>query len=128
MNLSRITTDDLINKVSEKKKTKYIYMHVKSLDGVVKVRVPKYNLMMESIDISNKEGEYEGNLHLLYESIVEPNLKDTRLHEAYNVDRPYDVISEIFSFGEILSMVKNISQSADFNTERVVTLVDDIKN
>lgn len=128
MNKNRLTLDELINKASQKdSKEKYIELYVKSIDSTIKLKRPDNELILDALDVA-KDNSHDGDLHLLYNSIVEPNVKDTRLHSAYGVTRPYDVLDKIFTLGEIMSISKELVKDSGLFDEDNATLIDNLKN
>lgn len=128
MNKKRVTLDELINKASQKdSKEKYIELYVKSIDGTIKLKKPDNDLILDALDIA-KDNSHDGDLHLVYNSIIEPNVKDTRLHSAYEVSRPCEVLDKIFTLGEIMSISKELVKDSGFFDEDNTTLIDNLKN
>lgn len=126
MEYKKLKLEDLINKAGEKKGDKYLDIYIKRLDATIKAKEPDNALILESIDIS-KENAHESDLHLVYNSIIEPNIKDSTLHEAYNVSRPLEILDEIFSLGEISNIAKTLLKNSGYE-DNSVKLVEDIKN
>lgn len=128
MNNNRLTLDELINKASQTdNKEKYIELYIKSIDRSIKLRKPNNELILDALDIA-KDNSRDGDLHLLYNSIVEPNIKDTRLHSAYKVSRPYDILDKIFTLGEIAGISKELTKDSGFFDEDSITLINNLKN
>ena len=126
MEYKKLKLEDLINKAGEKKGDKYVEIYIKRLDATIKAKEPDNTLILESIDIL-KENAHESDLHLVYNSIIEPNIKDSTLHEAYSVSRPLEILDEIFSLGEISNIAKTLLKNSGYE-DNSVKLVEDIKN
>ena len=126
MEHKRLKLEDLINKAGEKKGDKYVEIYIKRLDATIKAKEPDNTLILESIDIL-KENAHESDLHLVYNSIIEPKIKDSTLHNAYNVSRPVEILDEIFSLGEISNISKTLLKNSGYE-DNSVKLVEDIKN
>lgn len=126
MEYKRLKLEDLINKAGENKQNTCLDVYIKRLDSIIKVKKPDNALILESIDLI-KEDAHESDLHLVYNSIIEPNIKDSTLHNAYNVSRPVEILDKIFSLGEIAGISKVLVGSAGYE-ESAVKLVEDIKN
>lgn len=122
-NENQVKLSDLIAKASEiknsKKEVKEI--HIKSLDGTIKVQKPSRDICMAAYE-NDRSDEY-----LVYECVVEPNLKDKNLHETYGVVDPLDIVSEVFEAGEISYLGMTLLSLAGYD-DLAVKLVDDIKN
>ena len=126
MEYRRLKLEDLINKAGEKKGDKYVEIYIKRLDATIKAKEPDNTLILESIDIL-KEDAHESDLHLVYNSIIEPNIKDSTLHDTYNVSRPVEILDEIFTLGEISNISKTLLKNSGYE-DNSVKLVEDIKN
>lgn len=124
-NIKKVTLQDLIAKAEQKKQCKkeLRQLYVKSLDGIITIIKPDRKLILEAMDM---EDESEGDKYLVYNCVVEPNLKDKELQQAYNVVSPMDVVDEIFEPGEVASISKELIKLAGYVDS--VKLVDDIKN
>lgn len=126
MEYKRLKLEDLINKAGETKGDKYVEIYIKRLDATIKAKEPDNTLILEAIDIL-KENAHESDLHLVYNSIVEPNIKDSTLHDTYNVSRPVEILDEIFTLGEISNISKTLLKNSGYE-DNSVKLVEDIKN
>ena len=126
MEYRRLKLEDLISKAGESKQNAYLDVYIKRLDSTIKVKKPNNGLILESIDLI-KEDAHESDLHLVYNSIIEPNIKDSTLHATYNVSRPVEILDKIFTLGEIAGISKVLVGSAGYE-ESAVKLVEDIKN
>ena len=126
MEYKRLKLEDLINKAGETKGDKYVEIYIKRLDATIKAKEPDNTLILEAIDIL-KENAHESDLHLVYNSIVEPNIKDSILHDTYNVSRPVEILDEIFTLGEISNISKTLLKYSGYE-DNSVKLVEDIKN
>jgi len=82
----KLTVKDLLaqkdNLKSKKSETKEFY--VKSLDATITVNKPDRQLCIDSIEKPEKEGD----IFLVYNSIIEPNFKDTELHKEFGCVEP----------------------------------------
>lgn len=126
--MNRLTLDELINKATQKdNKERYFELYIRSLDRTIKLRKPDNELILDALDIT-KDNSHDGDLHLVYNSIVEPNLKDTKLHSAYGVTRPCEILDKIFKLGEIAKIAQELTKDSGIFDEKSVTLIDDIKN
>lgn len=103
-------------------------LYIERLDATIVYEKPNRALVLESIELSQDKtvDAGEGDVHLIYNSIVEPNLKDRELHEAFGCVEPTDIVTEIFEAGEIPQIAQEIMQSAGFGSH--VKKVDQLKN
>ena len=120
----KLTVGDLIansDKIKARKnETKELY--VKSLDATITVMKPSRATILDSHDLGNEEG----NDFLVYECVVEPNLKDPALQEAYSVTG-YGILESIFDLGEVDNIAKEIIVFAGYGADRV-SVVETTKN
>lgn len=109
--------DKLKNK---RKETKELY--VKSLGGTILIEEPKQSLCLDALDMGPGGDEY-----LVMECVIEPNLKDKGLMQAYGCKTPLEVIPVLFKPGEIATISKEIVALAGYGGDSVQAL-DDLKN
>ncbi|MEH7389655.1 phage tail assembly chaperone [Bacillus sp. JJ1474] len=129
MSKKKLTITDLIEQkeklTKSKKKTRELY--IDQLGGTITIEAPERSLVLDSIDLSN-DNSYEGNPDdfLVYNIVVEPNLKDPELQKIYECKEPVDIVSKIFDVGTITGIAKEAMNLAGYNSK--VTPVDDLKN
>lgn len=128
MKNKQLKLEDLINKAGEHRqsKNKTLEIYVKSFDGIFKMQKPSNALLLESLDIASEDA-HEGDIHLIYNSVIEPNLKNEELQESYGVTRPVEIVDELFDLGEIKAISTILAESAGYGKD-VAHLVDDVKN
>lgn len=128
MKNKQLKLEDLINKAGEHRqsKNKTLEIYVKSFDGIFKMKKPSNALLLESLDIASEDA-HEGDIHLIYNSVIEPNLKSEELQESYGVTRPVEIVDELFDLGEIKAISTILAESAGYGKD-VACLVDDVKN
>lgn len=121
---TKLTLKDLIAKkeqvLNSKNKTRNLY--IKSLDGVITIEKPSIDLI---IDASKIDEGAESDKYLVYNCIVEPNIKDKELQKAYECVEPTEIL-KIFEDGEISTIAKECMDLAGYNGS--VSVVEDIKN
>lgn len=113
------------DKVKEKQPEKLYTLKVKRLenlgfDGTLKVRKPDVLLISSYVE-RNRDSAY-----LAAESIVEPNLNDKALQEAFKVKNRKDLVKRLFTVEEIGEIDAQLGIIMKRNPE--VSIVDDIKN
>ncbi|OMC81851.1 hypothetical protein BK128_21525 [Viridibacillus sp. FSL H7-0596] len=100
---------------------------IERLGATITVRKPERSLCIEAITMSrDNETEGEGDPYLIYNTVVEPNLKDKELRDAYGCIEPTDIVSKIFEVGEIAALAQEIMMLAGYGTN--VSRVKDLKN
>lgn len=126
-NTKKLTLEDFINKKISKdnkiNKTKEIY--VESMDGYLTAKMLSEDKILELLDLSTDDGPFsdqvELNKQLVYHTI--PYLQSTELHTALDITDPLDIVSAIFSIGEITALSNELLTFLDIDGT-----VDKIKN
>ena len=77
-------------------------------------------------DIADMDDNLESNKYFVYEIVKEPNLKDPKLHEEFEIKNPLDIVTALFDPGEINGIATEGMKLAGFYGG--VELVDDLKN
>ncbi|ERI06463.1 phage XkdN-like protein [Aneurinibacillus aneurinilyticus] len=72
----------------------------------------------------------EQNMRLVYDCVIDPNLRDSELHSAYKVSKlnPFEIVGKLFNAMEIIVLVNKLMGMAGIDSNRPVRLVDDLKN
>lgn len=112
--------DDKEKSVGDKKVTKEVY--IEQLDATVTIEKPNRSLILESFEL----GSSEADDFLIYNCIVEPNLKDKELQKVYGCIEPTDIIEKIFDLGSIKGIAEQALSMAGFDSK--VTAVEELKN
>lgn len=124
MTKTKLTIADLINnkeKLSHRKKiTKDVY--IDQLDAVVTLESPDRALILETLEM---EGATSDDF-LIYNCIIEPNLKDAELQKIYACVEPMDIIEKLFDLGTIKGLAEQALSMAGFDSK--VTAVEELKN
>lgn len=115
-----ITLDELIKRKEEIKakrksdaeKTKDFY--IETLDALVTVKNPGRLLVLEAADMD----EPKASEFLVYNSVVQPNLKDPNLHKEFGVEgHPMKIVNILLGEAEIgLLAQKCMELAADGNS------------
>ncbi|MHC1683417.1 MAG: hypothetical protein AB6733_10755 [Clostridiaceae bacterium] len=123
--LTKLTLKDLIVKKEqiEANKKKTADLHILSLDAVITIESPHIDIVTDALAIENG---MESNKYLLYNCIVEPNLKDKELQKEYGCVEPTDILNKIFDDGEIGSIAEECLKLAGYKNS--VSVVEKIKN
>lgn len=124
--MKKLSVADLIAKkeLIEKKQnvTKEVYLD--SMEGSIVVKKPSLELIFElnEQDLTNTELSKK----LIYESVIEPNLKDPLLHDAYECKAdPYSIVLKLFDESEFAAISDAIgSMGNDMSSEG---LIEEIK-
>lgn len=123
---NKVTIEDLIARKDEiqASKRKSVKMYVESLDGYVVLSMPDRRLIADSMDFDNG---IESNVHLVSNSMVEPNLKDDKLQEAFNVHTPKELLQTIIGDGEVGFIAEELMNVAGYKKSNV-KVIEEIKN
>ena len=124
MNKNKLTIKDLLKRkedISSKrvKETKSLY--VKSLDGVISIQKPDRALCLDALGM-----DQDGDSYMVYNCVVEPNLKDPELQQEYGCVTPMEIAEKLFEPGEIAGIARECVSLAGYGDS--VTVVDEIKN
>ncbi len=105
----KLTIEELIAQKEklQKKKQNTLTLEIDSLDGEVTIKAPTNALLLEAQTMGQDDAT-KADVYLVYQCMVEPNLKDKKLQEAFKCVEPMDVVNEIFMPGEIASIADKI--------------------
>lgn len=121
MNNKKLTVAELIKKKNVLGiKTKELYSE--TLDGTFTVKSPDIDFIM---DITEMDDPIKANKQLVYDCVVEPNLRDEALQSAFGCTEPHDIVYKLFSAGEVNSIVEELMEMSGMNDR--VQVVDKIK-
>ena len=115
--------------IDEKNSQKTKTFNVKSLekigDGKVIIRSID-DEEYDAIDRSSKT-EYEMNMNAVYRAVVEPDLRNSELHKAYDVmDNPVKIVRKIFSRAEVNNIANEIAKLSSMVQKK--DLIKEVKN
>lgn len=131
MTKKKLTLNDLISKKEQlnrnNKEKKKQELYLEQLDAIVTIEEPDIALVSESGELASDKN-YEGNSddYLVYNILVDPNLKDPELQKAYDCTEPTDIVSAIFDIGTVAGIAKEGLRLAGFESQ--VKQVDELKN
>ncbi|WP_251455280.1 phage tail assembly chaperone [Veillonella intestinalis] len=118
-----INIKELIAKKEELEAKKSIKYDLVTSIGTITVAKPSESLVAEALDLSDGSDEY-----LIINSVVEPNLKDKELLEAFNCASPFDIVGKLFDGGEIVAISKAIMKTAGYGTQIEAKVHETVKN
>lgn len=122
--MKKLTIADLIDKKEQfdgrRKETKELY--IEELDATITIAKPDRSLIIDSFEFGNATGDD----FLVYNSVVEPNLKDAELQKIYDCKEPIDIVEKIFDLGTIKGIAEQALSMAGFDSK--VTAVEELKN
>ena len=124
--MKKLTLADIIAKkeqiLDSKKKVGNIF--IKSLDGYIVAEKPDRALIADAQEMENG---MESNVHIVYNCIVEPNLKDKDIQKEFGVHTPKELLQVIMNDGEIGDVAAELMKLAGYGNTGV-ELVKDLKN
>ena len=124
---TKVTISQLLDRAEQRKNAKpeFKKFNVESMNGYVVAQKPSREIIDDSM-----EREELGDEYCVYQCVVEPNLKDKDLHNAFGVKSPLEIVGKVFEPGEITNLAKKLVGWVGYSNSSVseVNEVDDIKN
>lgn len=103
-------------------------LYVDSLDAEIVIKEPARAIALEGLGMVQDASQSDmADLHIVYHTVIEPNLKDPRLQEAYECKEPTDIVEMIFKPGEI-SMISGYALKLAGYEKGVKPVEEEIKN
>ena len=93
--------------------------------GTITVKQPSVKLIEDVLKI---EGGRQSDIELIYESVIEPNLKDKDLQQAFGCTAPSDIVPLLFKAGEIGSIASAIMRCAGYGKTIEARIHEETKN
>jgi hypothetical protein len=129
MSVKKLTVTDLL-----KEKEKYQVkddttdeLLIERFNASITIRKPERSLCMEAFQMVHDPNQSEkSDPFIVYNAVIEPNLKDTKLHKEYECVEPIDIVEKIFNAGEIFSIAQAALELAGY--KKSVERVADLKN
>ena len=79
---------------------KEVELYIKRLKDTIKIKTLDVNKLINLADTS--KNQYETNVKIVYYAMVEPNVRDKELQEAYKTkSNPYKIVESIFKPVEV---------------------------
>ena len=123
---TKITLNELIKRKEQmleaKKTPKRQDLFVKSLGGVITIEEPSRALVIEAQEM----GTDVSDAYMVYQCVVEPNLKNAELRDAFGCVEPIEIVDKIFSAGEVVSIAKQCLELSGYIDG--VSVADTLKN
>lgn len=117
-----ITVQELIEQRESINKRKKEKLTIKTSIGEVVAHKPSTTLMTEAMGLDEDNDAY-----LVYNCIVEPNLKDKALQEAYECMEPLDIVHKVFEFGEIKAISDVLIKSIGVGKKLDHAIMEEVK-
>lgn len=127
--IKKLTVTDLM-----KEKEKYQIkaevteeLFIERLGASIVIRKPERSLCIESLQMVNNDSLVsKADPYMVYNTVVEPNLKDPQLQKEFECVEPYDIVEKIFETGEISFIAQNAMNLAGYGSNNA--RVKDLKN
>lgn len=117
--MKAISISELIEKKSEikenKKRTKPLY--IQSLGAHIEIRKPDPETYGDALQMNSSS---EADIFVVYECVVNPNLKDPKLQKEFECVEPVDIVNKIFDSGEIASIAGHCMEFAGYGSVKSV--------
>ena len=120
-----VTISELIGKRDEIKSKKNNLYELETSIGDIVVKIPTTQIVSDAWEINDN---MQSNQLLILESVINPNLKDRELQEAYGCAEPIDIVPALFQSGEISRIASTLLKLAGFNGDIKSKLYKEIKN
>ena len=106
---------------------KEIELFIKRLNDTIKIKSLDVNKLINLADTS--KNQYETNVKIVYYAMVEPNVRDKELIEAYKVKtNPYKIVESIFKPIEINLISDKVCEISGLkDVEDMEELVKEVK-
>lgn len=119
--------------IEERTNEKQVTIELKSLVG--KVEDPTIKIKSLTFgEMSRIQEEAAGDKNKIdiltcYNAVVEPNLKDKKIHEGYGVkSNPYGIVEKIFEKQEVIFISGKVAYISGLKTIKPDEVVSEIKN
>ena len=120
-----VTLQELIAKretIKDKRSLKY---DISTSIGDITAVLPTAELVAEALDMTPS---FEANKYIVYNCIIEPNLRDAELQKVYGVAEPMDIVTAVFLPGELTKIANKLLDLSGFKGKLVTKIHNEIKN
>lgn len=108
------------------RKPKVQSLYIESLDAEIIIQEPEGAIALESLEMAQNDAEM-ADIYMVYNSVIEPNLKDSQLHSEFECKEPTDIVKMIFRAGEITAISGHVLNLAGYGSG-VKTVDEELKN
>ena len=120
-----VTVEQIIAQREKIKAKKQALYDLETSIGTITVRPPGGTLIAEAWEMTNS---FEGNAHIVYESVVTPDLKSKELQEAFGAFDPTEIVTAIFEPGEINKIAGKLLELSGFKGKIASKIHENTKN
>lgn len=122
-------TAKAMQRLKDKKVTRYETLHVPSLEENIKIRNLNYQEIVECTEIEDTNDPNKSDKYAIYLAVVEPDLKavaqEMKDQEAI---REYVEVVNIFEMSEITDIATEVMKLSGVLGSKKVTVVEELKN
>jgi hypothetical protein len=129
MSVKKLTLTDLMKNKEQYqvKKDTTEELFIERLGASITIRKPERSLCLEAFQMANDENQADkADPFMVYNIVVEPNLKDVNLQKEFGCVEPTDIVEKIFESGEISKIAQVGMELAGYNDN--IKKVKDLKN
>ena len=102
-------------------------LFIERFQSSITIKKPERSLIMESISMTEDKDQAEkADDFLVYNIVVEPNLKDAELQKEFGCAEPTDIVGKLFDAGEVTNIAKFAMDMLGYGAS--VKQVSDLKN
>ena len=120
-----VTVADLIARREEIKNKRKDRYDIETSIGTIIVKQPTLRMID---DILKGQDNRQNDIELIFETVIEPNLKDKDLQQAYGCTIPSDIVPMLFKPGEVSALARTIMRLAGFGASFEAKIHEEIKN
>ncbi|MER2039718.1 MAG: hypothetical protein ABS944_16345 [Solibacillus sp.] len=102
-------------------------LEIERLEATVIIEIPDDALCLDALNQKDDESGSKSDDYLVYTIMHEPNLKDKELQKEYGCVEPTDIVSTIFTRGEIADIASYALDKAGFK-RGTVKAIEKVKN
>ncbi|NBI30908.1 phage tail assembly chaperone [Chengkuizengella marina] len=113
----KLTLADLLTKKEQlkKKKKRTMALYIESLDAEIVIEEPSRAFAMEAIEMAQDQTRSDqADAHVVYNCVIEPNLKDKDLQKQFECVEPTDIVDIIFRSGEVSAISGHVLELAGY--------------
>lgn len=122
-------TAKAVQRLKDKKVTKYETLYVPSIDQNIKIRNLNYQEIVECTEIDDKQDPNASDKYCIYLAVVEPDLRAVAMElKDQGEIKTYPEVVDIFEMNEITSIATEIMKLSGVIGSKKVTVVEEQKN
>ena len=117
-----ISVKELIEKKEAIEQAKKARFDIQTSAGVMTVKLPTRALVLEATSLEDSDS------YVIINSVVEPNLKDSKLLEAFGCLEPTVLPEKLFEPGEVAAISVKLMELAGFRKNIRAEMHEEAKN